>query len=254
MAEVRVMEGCEGFAFPGGPVGAVVVHGLTSSPQSVLGLGEHLRDAGLAVVGPRLAGHGTTWQDMGRTRFPDWIASVEDAFEDLAGRTDEVFLVGQSIGAVLCLNLAERLGDRIAGVVAMCPYILTKDPRRHLTPILGRLPLWVPGVANDIADPGGQEIAYARVSTKAAASMLALMKQTRENLHEVTAPLLVMHSRNDHVAHPSGAQLVHDQVSSDDKELIWYDRSFHVLSLDYDRHDVARRIVDFIGQRARSAV
>ena len=102
-----VMPGAEPYSHDGGPVGVLLCHGFTGSPQSLRPWAEYLADAGLSVSLPRLPGHGTTWQEMARTRWEDWYAEVDRGFEDLAKRASEVFVMGLSLGACLALRLAE---------------------------------------------------------------------------------------------------------------------------------------------------
>lgn len=250
MQEFKVLEGAEEFELGEGPVGVLLVHGFTGSPQSVRPLGEYLADRGIAVMAPRLPGHGTTWQDLNTRKAEEWVAHVEEAFNVFAAEKEEVFLVGLSFGAALCLNFAAHYPERIDGVVALSTFLLTKDPLRFLAPVIRRVVRSIPGAANDIADPEQRELAYDRLPTGAAHVMLQWVKQTRRNLGAIRAPLLLMHSRNDHTAHPSAASLVYDSVSSEDKQIVWYDRSYHVITLDLDREDVYRRTFEFIKERS----
>ena len=83
-----VMPGAEAYAREGGPTGVLLCHGFTGSPQSLRPWAEYLAKAGLSVSLPRLPGHGTTWQEMARTRWEDWFAEVDRAFDELqAGLT-----------------------------------------------------------------------------------------------------------------------------------------------------------------------
>ncbi|MDQ1443332.1 MAG: carboxylesterase, partial [Acidimicrobiaceae bacterium] len=54
MSDVAVLPGAEPFSAPGGPHGALVLHGFTGSPQSMRGVAQALADAGFAVELPRL--------------------------------------------------------------------------------------------------------------------------------------------------------------------------------------------------------
>jgi carboxylesterase len=66
-----VMPGAEAYARREGRTGVLLCHGFTGSPQSLRPWAEYLADAGLSVSLPRLPGHGTTWQEMARTRAED---------------------------------------------------------------------------------------------------------------------------------------------------------------------------------------
>jgi carboxylesterase len=63
----------------------------------------------------------------------------------------------------------------------------------------------------------------------------------------------VIHSRNDHTARPVNATLIHDGVSSEDKQLVWLERSYHVITLDYEKDQVFERTYEFIRARAKHA-
>ena len=54
-----VLPGAEPWSAPGGPHGALVLHGFTGCPQSMRGLAQALAAAGFAVELPLLPGHGT---------------------------------------------------------------------------------------------------------------------------------------------------------------------------------------------------
>ncbi|MFN2587945.1 MAG: alpha/beta hydrolase [Actinomycetota bacterium] len=254
MQEFKVLEGAEEFELGAGPVGALLVHGFTGSPQSMRPLGDYLAARGIAVMAPRLPGHGTAWEDLNTRTAEEWVAHVEESFNVFAAEKEEVYLVGLSFGAALCLNLAAHYPDRVDGVVALSTFLLTKDPLRFLTPVVRRLVRSLPGAANDIADPEQRELAYDRLPTGAAHVMLQWVKQTRRNLGAVRAPILLMHSHHDHTAHPSTAPLVYESVSSEDKQLVWVDNSYHVITLDRDRDEVYRRTYEFIEERSRHAL
>ena len=102
-----LLPGAKPFFADGGPVGVLVVHGFTGSPQSMRPWAEHLAAAGHTVSLPRLPGHGTRWEDLQLTRWPDWYGEVDNAFRALRSRCDQVFVMGLSMGGTLSLRLAE---------------------------------------------------------------------------------------------------------------------------------------------------
>jgi carboxylesterase len=250
----QVLEGAEAFDLGAGPVGALLVHGFTGSPQGLRGVGDYLAARGVMVSAIRLPGHGTTWQDLNTRTADEWIDAVETGFAKISASTDEVFIVALSFGAALALDFAARNPDRVAGVVTFAGLVHTSDPRRFLAPVLSRLVKSLPAVGNDIADPSQREIAYERLPAAGAYHMLRVVKRARAALPQVTAPILVMHGRNDHIVHPRNADIIYNSVGSMDKELVYLERSFHVVTLDYDREELLRRTFEFIQGRSKHAL
>jgi carboxylesterase len=245
-----ILAGAEEFSFEGGPVGALLIHGFTGSPQGLRGLGEYLAARGIAVEGIRLPGHGTTWQDLNERRSEEWVAAVEEGFAKLARRREKLFLVSLSFGSALAFDFAARHPEKVSGVVSLAGLVLVKDPRRFFAGVIRRVTKSIPGVGNDIADPDGAEIAYERFPTSAGHQMLQFIRGARRSLPQVTCPVLVMHSHNDHTVHPANAVEIHDRVGSGDKQLIWVDDSYHVITLDVDRQKVYESTYEFIRNRS----
>ena len=241
-----VLEGAEEFTLGDGPVAALLVHGFTGSPQGLRGLGEYLAERGIAVAAPRLPGHGTTWEDLNTRTNTEWVATVKDAYESLAKSREQVFIAALSFGAALAIDFVARNPDRVSGLVTMAGFVQSKDPRRLFAPVIRRLTRSIPGVGNDICDPNGNEICYDRLPTSATYSMLKMIKRARAELPLVRCPVLIMHGRNDHTVAPFNAQVIHDHVGSTDKQLVWMERSYHVITLDNDRDEVFERTYGFI--------
>ena len=246
MVQAAILEGAEAFEFGEGPVGALLVHGFTSTPHNMLALGQYLAKRGIRVSCPRLPGHGTTWEDLNKARAEEWIAEVDKAFVALAAASKEVFVVALSFGAALSIELAARHGGEIKGLVTIAGFIQTKDPRRFIAPLIKSVVKALPNIANDIADPDQKEIAYDKLPTRGAHQMLKVLKRARAVLPQIDIPILIMHSHNDHTVLPFNADVIHDNVASEDKELVWLDRSYHVLLMDYDRDNVIERTFAFI--------
>ncbi|WP_300302677.1 alpha/beta fold hydrolase [Ferrovibrio sp.] len=114
-----ILAGAEPFRFESaGKPAVLVLHGFTGTMQSMRYLGEKLhRRFGFDILGPRLKGHGTSPDDMALTGYRDWIGSAEAALRELGGGSRKVFITGLSMGGTLCLNLAARFPELVAGIV-----------------------------------------------------------------------------------------------------------------------------------------
>ena len=61
-------------AVDAGRIGVVVSHGFTGTPASMRPWADHLVAAGYSVRLPLLPGHGATWRETNRSRWPQWYA------------------------------------------------------------------------------------------------------------------------------------------------------------------------------------
>ena len=249
-----VMPGAEPFAFPGGDgpngrTGVLLVHGFTGNPMSMRPWGEHLAAEGFAVSCPLLPGHGTTWQDCNTTTHQDWTTAVDRAFDALAAECDRVFVAGLSMGGTLSVRLAQVRPDDVAGLLLVNPALLTERLDAKLLPLLSRItPSWAP-IASDIKKPGVEELAYGKLPTRAMMQLRALWALTRADLARVTVPVIVFHSRVDHVVEPINSRVLLDGISSEDSTEVVLDDSYHVATLDNDAPAIFAGSVDWIRAR-----
>jgi carboxylesterase len=241
----RVLPGAEPFSAPGGPHGALVVHGFTGNPSSMRPLAEAFAAAGFAVELPLLPGHGTSVDDMAPTRFTDWSGALEASYLHLAGRTDSVVVAGLSMGATLAAWLAARQ-PRIAGLVAVNG--LYDPPAQSFADMLqvcldqgeDRLP----GIGSDIAAPGVAELAYEAAPIEALLSLHEAVAELHDRLGDIRCPVLILTSPQDHIVPPVSSDVLAERVSGPVERVV-LERSYHVATLDYDADLIVERAVEF---------
>jgi carboxylesterase len=238
--------GAEPWSHQGGPTGVLLCHGFTGSPASLRSWADHLAGTGLTVELPLLPGHGTRWQDMQVTGWPDWYSTVERSLTDLTQRCDAVFVMGLSMGGTLALRLAEQHPDAVSGLVLVNPSVHTKNPLVRLVPLLRHVVAATPGLSNDIKRPGQDEVAYDRVPLNALHSLGELWRLTSQDLSLVRAPLQIYVSVEDHVVERSNTKAVSEGVSSAVVEVVELPDSFHVATMDNDADTIMTGSVSFI--------
>lgn len=243
---MTVVPGAEPWSSDGDDTGVLVIHGFTGSPASVTPWAKELAGQGWTVRVPRLPGHGTRWQDMNLTTWQDWYAEVDAALADLVSRCTRVFVMGLSMGGTLTLRLAEQHGDQIAGIVLVNPSVHTERIDRFALPVVQRFVASFPGISNDIAKPGEDEVAYDRLPLKAAYSLSQLWGVTKADIGKVTQPVLLFRSLNDHVVEPSNAVFILDNVTSTDTAEVVLPDSYHVATLDHDAPVIVRDSIAFV--------
>jgi carboxylesterase len=240
-----VLAGAEPFAFDGGDVGVLLLHGFTGSPQGLRPWGEALREAGFTVRCPRLPGHGTDWRDLAARRAPEMVAASEQALDELAERCGQVVVGALSFGGALALHLAATRPGKVRGLVTVNPWLYSKDRRLLLLPVLKLLVASAPGVGSDLADSEAKELAYEHVPLRTLASLRTFQRGVRAALPRVTQPLLCFVSRQDHVVEPGNSELVAARAGSTDKRVVWLEHSYHVATLDLERHTIFDGSIEF---------
>ncbi len=240
-----LMEDAEPFYSDGGPVGVLLSHGFTGSPRSMKPWGRHLAEAGYTVAVPRLPGHGTSWQEMNKTRWQDWYGELERELTTLQERCDTVFVMGLSMGGSLALRLAEGHPE-LAGLAIVNPAVHTERPDRFALPVLRHIVPAFPGITNDIKKPGVDEGGYTKIPLQAAYSLQQLWGQVKKDISQVTQPLLLLRSVEDHVVEPSNSEWILGHVTSDDVTYIELMNSYHVATIDYDAELIFDESVQFM--------
>ena len=236
----------ESFYLSGGKTGVLLLHGFTGSPASVLPWARGINEAGYSVSVPRLAGHGTRWQDLNETTWEDWYRSAENAFLALKANCDRVFVGGFSVGGALALKLSQVRGSEIEGLLLLNPSIFDDRRSFNLVPALKYVLPSIKGGASDVAQGGAPVHGYGRIPLKALDSVRALWKIVERDLYLVDNPMLIGYSINDHVVSPNCSHTIIDNVSSPSVREIIFERSFHNVSLDYELEDLIAESVEYI--------
>jgi carboxylesterase len=243
---VSLRPDAEPYRADGGPIGAVLSHGLTGMPGSMRPWAEALAAAGLTVRVPRLPGHGTRWQDANKVTWQDWYAELERAFDEVRARCERTFILGLSMGGTLALRLAEERGSDVAGVIVVNPSLFTLRKEAKLLSVLRLFLPSMPPVGNDIKKPDTVEPAYDRLPLKAAYQLALMWKRTNADLDKLTQPLLVLTSRDDHVVEPANSEHLMAHAASTDKKQIILEDSFHVATMDNDLPRIVEETLIFI--------
>ena len=233
--------------------GVLVIHGFTGNPSSMRGIAEAMAALGHHVEMPRLPGHGTTVEEMVTTDWSDWTGEVRSAHARLADRVDQIVVVGLSMGGSLTLWSGFEL-SKVAGLVAINPATTPQAPE-----VLAMIQEMVddgtevaPAIGGDIADPDVQESSYDGAPLRPLLSFMrdGLMPMT-DRYGELTMPLLLITSRQDHVVEPANSEHLAANFGGE-VEHVWLERSYHVATQDYDAADIERMVGGFVARVAAS--
>lgn len=239
-----LIPGAEPWSHQGGSVGALVLHGFTGHPGSMRGVAEALAGAGFTVELPLLPGHGTKVEDMIPTGFVDWIGAAEAAYQDLAARCGRVVVVGLSMGGALAAWLGSEHPE-IAGLV-LINAVVSAPPgmREAVEQVMATGADRFEGIGSDIADPDQVETAYAETPLAPLLTLFAAADEFADRLGRITSPVLVVTSTQDHVVPPENSDLIAEKVAGP-VERLRCERSYHVVTMDFDKDLVIAATVDF---------
>ncbi|MFN3660193.1 MAG: alpha/beta hydrolase [Brevinematales bacterium] len=244
---MSILPGFEPFSFVGTEdEGVLLIHGFTGSTTSVREWGEAFAKDGYHVEAPRLSGHGTKWQDVNRFRAEDWLLDVEDAYHILKNRVKTIFVAGLSMGGLLALAMAEEHPEIRAIVLVNHALEFFPNP---LLPYVGILRFFlssVPAISSDIKDPNTRETAYDRTPVHGVYEVRRLQKMVKSRLSEITQPLLIFKSQEDHVLPTSNVKTTLKAVHSSVKEVVWLKNSYHVATQDYDKTIIFEKSIEFL--------
>ncbi len=242
-----ILPGAEPFLLPGGKQGVLLIHGFTGLPAELLMLGESLQQRGFTVLGIRLAGHGTTVEDMSRMTWEDWMDSVRDGYALLADICDEVSAVGHSMGGLFALLLASE--EQVARVVTLAAPIFIPEERglKYLPVREACVGQYVVKARRRLKNvPPAANKTYRKMPLVSVHELVDVIDATKDCIPKVKSPVLVMHSDDDHTADPRSADYIYEHVSSPVRRLKWFHKSGHLLPLSEEREEVFRATGDFL--------
>jgi carboxylesterase len=238
-----VLPGAEAYEADAGPLGVVLLHGFGGSPGSLRGAAAWFEARDVSVRLPRLPGHGTSVDDLARTRWNDWADEAGRALTALRERCERVAVLGHSMGAALALHLAAERADDVAALALANPYL--RDRRLMLVPIgrwfMKSTSAHATDSSNGARDPGR----YDRRPVEAIVTLRDFLRVVDRELPRVRAPIAVFTSAVDHEIPAGSAERILSRVASVRTERIECPNSFHALPLDRDAPMIFERSLAF---------
>ncbi|MDE3083327.1 MAG: alpha/beta fold hydrolase [Acidobacteriota bacterium] len=240
-----LLPGAEPFSSPGGPHGVLVLHGFTGSPASMRPLAERLAAEGYSVELPLLPGHGTSVEDMKATTWADWTSAALAAYDELAARSQSVAVVGLSMGGGLTAHVAQH--REVAACVFINPLVkpVADELYAGLEELLAAGVEEFESIGEDIKKEGVSEAAYPATPLVCAKSLFDGVAVLHEGLSSISAPGLLLQSREDHVVTSDNGDALVELVAGP-LERIWLEDSYHVATLDNDQPLVESATLSFL--------
>ncbi len=245
---VDILPGAEPFSHRAGASGVLVLHGFTGNPTSMRSIAERAASAGYSVELPRLPGHGTTVEDMMTTTWADWSKAAELAYDELHERCARVAVVGLSMGGGLAAYLAEERPS-VVGCVLINPLVKppTPDLYEGVQAMIDAGVESIESIGSDVKKENAIESSYDATPLAQVKSLFEAMTSLNGNLDRISAPVLLLSSREDHVVTSDNGDDLVARVSGP-IERVWLENSYHVATIDNDQELVKSLTMDFLAR------
>lgn len=235
----------EPFLFEAGSRAVLLLHGFTGHSADVRMLGRFLEKKGYTSYAPIYRGHGLTPGDLVKTSPEDWWEDAQKAFQFLQEKGyQEIAVAGLSMGAVFSLKLA--LEQKVKAVIPMCAPMIFDNKHRlekafHYYAIHFKKSEGKDEATIEI------EIESLMKETTTIFQLIAISnEQLRDRINEITSPILIAQARKDVVINPESANYLYDHVQSEQKKLIWYEQSGHVVTIGPEKEQLHEDIYTFL--------
>lgn len=252
---------------PGGRVGVLLIHGLGGTPVELRFIAQGLARAGYTVYCCQLAGHCGTPEELRRSTWHEWYASVEAAHDKLKEHCDVILAGGLSMGGILALHLAQNRPAGVQGLLLYAPTLKLDGWSmpwhsvilQYVRPLPVRLELEMTerepyGIKDErvrrlilSSMQSGDSGAAGTFSTplRSLAHFNSLVAAVKPDLGKVRQPALIVHPRDDDMASLKNAQYLQAKLGGLVDTLV-LDDSYHIVTLDQQRHLVAERTERFV--------
>ena len=248
----------------------LLLHGMTGSPYEMKQYGKILHKAGYNIYCPCLPGHGRNIKDIKQAKWNDWLNFALEQYDELKENYPEVYISGVCMGAVLALLVAEKRQD-VSGVVSISttlhldgwtiPWYKFMMPvglytiLRYYYSFPEREPYGIKNktVRRKISAMLKENIiALDNIPMACVYELLGMSRHLRKNAKNITSPVLLIHSQEDDLTSVKSADYIYKNISSEIKEFIIFNNSYHLIVLDNDKDLAIEKSVEFLNKIGKS--
>jgi carboxylesterase len=245
----------EFFAAGRGPC-VVAFHGFTGTAAELRPVLVAAAEAGHAVDGALMTGHGTRAEDLQDVTFDDWVRAARRRALDAVAAHGRIVLLGFSLGSLVAMQLASEQPAGLAGLVVLGNALTLGLSSRLPLGLWSRTGRPMPDLylvkprPGEMVDPtcSDQLVTYDRHPLRAALEVYRAGARVGAQVGRIACPTLIQHGRRDGVCPSRNALWLRDHLGTREATVSLYDRSAHVLAWDGQRAEVARDVLGFLAR------
>lgn len=262
-ADIKFMNGFN-LESPDNKKAVLLLHGMTGGPIEMKQLGKHLHNAGYNVYCPILPGHCNGAEYVKNTIWQDWHKFSITQFDELYQNYDEVYVSGLCLGAVLAFDIAQERQKKVSAVCGLSTTLFLDGWKVPWYKFLFPLGLYTVlkffysfpdsepyGIKNEKLRKKVEKMVkenpaildcFPMVSI---GELLSISKFVRKNVHKIKSPILLIHSKLDDLTSTKSADYIYKNVSSQTKEYIKLNDSYHLIMRDNEKQFVFEKMINF---------
>lgn len=223
----------------------LLLHGFTGNTADVRMLGRYLNERGYTCHAPQYKGHGVPPEELVHTGPEDWWKDVMDGYEYLRSEGYEnITACGLSLGGVFSLKLGYTVP--IKGIVPMCAPMHIKSEEVMYEGVLSYARNYKKFEGKQPEQIEKEMKEFEKTPMNTLKSLQELIADVRKNVDMIYSPTFVVQARHDHMINTESANIIYNEVETDDKQLKWYEESGHVITLDKERDLVHQDVYEFL--------
>ncbi len=243
-----------------------LVHGMGEHCGRYQALAERFTQAGIAVHGFDLPGHGRTPGQRGHINSWEEMRGGVGAFlEKVLGEAPQrpLFLYGHSLGGLIAIDYAILHPEGLRGLIVSAPALDLSGfsaTRIALAKVLSRLlprlalstGLDVEGLSRDpevVRVYQEDPLVHDKATTRFGASIIEAVGRIWERAGELDVPLLILHGQDDRLVPADSSARFIRLAGSGDKQRIEYPQGYHEPHNDLQREKVYEDVLGWIQAR-----
>ncbi len=233
------------FTIGEGKRAVLLLHGLTGHTADVRMLGRFLEKKGYTCHAPLYKGHGVPPEELVQTGPEDWWKDVMDGYEFLKNKGHhEIAVAGLSLGGVFSLKLGYNVP--VKGIIPMCAPAYMKSEEVLYEGILEFAREYKKNEGKTEEQINQEMAAFQKTPLRMLKEMQKLTEGVRNSIDLIYAPLFIVQARHDHMVHPNSADIFYQEAQSEIKEIKWYEKSGHIITLDKEKNQLHEDIYQFL--------
>jgi carboxylesterase len=250
-----------------------LIHGLTGTPKELGAIANRLQQAGYSVAVPHLAYHNGPLSLLKRKKWQDFYQPLREEFLKYEKEYKNIFVAGLSFGALLAILLACEFPRKVKAIASFSITLFYDGwaaPKAKIWLPLGYytyLQYWFYfkedhpyGIKNEKLRSRIENYyknaawydyskahlyGYPAIPVSCMSQNHFLAKKVISILPQVETPIQLFQAKDDDVTSPRNSQFVFARIASQDKELVFLEDSYHIITADQEREQVAEKTIAF---------